>query len=193
MRGGGRGGWTPYTPPCENLATTSSQPNFEALAMCVVLAHPCAAFHRCTCGLRRCAVVVAAALISYDHIKVAAEMTTRRRQSWLTTSSTSMHDYVGSLIPYIGSLLQLIFHCATHLVVTMIYDPFTCKFPECNGRCRASVAYPFPSSGVRAVLCSFLVWIFCCMALIGSIGIEKRWKLIVSCDWMASSRKHHRD
>jgi hypothetical protein len=32
------------------------------------------------------------------------------------------------------SLLQLIFRCATSLVVTMIYDPFTCKFSECNGR-----------------------------------------------------------
>jgi hypothetical protein len=71
-------------------------------------------------------------------------------------------------------------------VVTTIYDLFTCKFPGCNGRCRASVAYSFPYSGIRAILHSFLVWIFYCTALIGSVRVEKRWKLIVSDDWMAS-------
>jgi hypothetical protein len=64
--------------------------------------------------------------------------------------------------------------------------PFTCTFPGCNGRCSASVAYPLLYSGIRAVLCSVLVWIFCCTALIGSIGVEKMWKLIVWYDWMAS-------
>jgi hypothetical protein len=88
---------------------------------------------------------------------------------------------------YIGSLLQLIFYCVARLVVMTIYDPFTCKFPRCNSRCRASVAYSFPFSGIMAVLRSFFVWIFCCMALIGSIRVEKSWKLIMSCDWMASS------
>jgi hypothetical protein len=103
-----------------------------------------------------------------------------RRRLWSTTSSTPTCDYV-------GSLLQLFFHCSVCLVVTMIYDPFTYKFLGCNGRCSASVAHPSPYSGIRVVLHSFLVWIFCCMALIGSMGVEKRRKLIVSCDWMASS------
>jgi hypothetical protein len=51
--GEARGGLTPYTPPREILVATSSWSNFEALAMCVVLPHPCVAFHPCTCGLRR--------------------------------------------------------------------------------------------------------------------------------------------
>jgi protein-tyrosine phosphatase len=36
-------------------------------------------FHPCTCGLRRSVVVVAAALIGYDHVQVAIGTTTRRR------------------------------------------------------------------------------------------------------------------
>jgi hypothetical protein len=38
-------------------------------------------FYLCTCGLRRGDDAVAAALIGYDDVKVAAEMTTRRRRS----------------------------------------------------------------------------------------------------------------
>jgi hypothetical protein len=34
------------------LATTSSQPNPDTLVVWKVLAHPRAAFHPCTCGLR---------------------------------------------------------------------------------------------------------------------------------------------
>jgi hypothetical protein len=37
-----------------------------------------------------------------------------------------------------------IFRCTAHLVVMMIYDPFTCKFLMCNGRYRASVVYLIP-------------------------------------------------
>jgi hypothetical protein len=69
------------TPPRETLAAVSSQMNSGALAVRVVLAHPCAVFHPCTCGLHRGAAAVAAALISYDDVKVAVEMTTRRRRS----------------------------------------------------------------------------------------------------------------
>jgi hypothetical protein len=47
----------------------------------VVQAHPRAAFQPCVCGLRRGANVVVATLISYDNVKVAAKMTTRRRRS----------------------------------------------------------------------------------------------------------------
>jgi hypothetical protein len=79
MRGGARGELTPYTPPRETLAATSSRLNSEALAICVVLAHPRVAFHSCTCGLRRDVAAVAGALIDYDHAKVAVETTTRRR------------------------------------------------------------------------------------------------------------------
>jgi hypothetical protein len=68
-------------PPCETLTATSSPPNSEVLAARVVLAHPHVAFHLHTCGLHRGAVVVAIALIGYNDVKVAAEMTTRRRRS----------------------------------------------------------------------------------------------------------------
>jgi hypothetical protein len=66
-------------PPRETLVATSPRPNFKALAMRVVLAHSHVTFHPYTCGLRRCAVTIAAALISYDEIKVAAETTTMKR------------------------------------------------------------------------------------------------------------------
>jgi hypothetical protein len=85
----------------------------------------------------------------------------------MTISSTPTRDYV-------GSLLQHFFRCSACLVVMMIYDPFTCKFSGCNGRCSASVAYPSPYSGIRTILRSFLVWIFYCTTLIRSTGIEKR-------------------
>jgi hypothetical protein len=79
MRGGARGGLTLYMPPHKTLAAISSRPNFKTLATHVMLAHPHVAFHPCTCGLHRGAAAVAAALIGYDHVKVAAETTTRSR------------------------------------------------------------------------------------------------------------------
>jgi hypothetical protein len=106
---------------------------------------------------------------------------TRRRQLWSTTSSTQTRDYV-------ESLLQLFFHCWACLVVTPNYDTFTCKFFGCNSRCCASVAYPLYYSGFRVVFHSFWSRSFFCTALTGSIGVEKWGNLIVSCDWMASSR-----
>jgi hypothetical protein len=53
-------------PPRETLATTSSRSNSKALAVYVVLAHQCAAFHPCTYGLRRGTAAVVATLIGYD-------------------------------------------------------------------------------------------------------------------------------
>jgi hypothetical protein len=79
MRGGARGASTSYTPPHETMAAASSRPNYEALATRVVLAHPCAAFYPCRCGLRGGAAAVAATLISYDDIEVAVKMTMKRR------------------------------------------------------------------------------------------------------------------
>jgi hypothetical protein len=79
MRGGARDRLTSNTPPHKTLATTSSRPNSEAPDMCVVLAHPCAVFHLRACGLRRGVAAVAAALIGYDDVEVAAGMTTWRR------------------------------------------------------------------------------------------------------------------
>jgi hypothetical protein len=81
MTGAARGGLMSHTPPRETLAAASSRPNPEALATRVVLAHPYAMFHSCMCGFNRDVVVVAAALIGYDDIKVVAETTTRRRRS----------------------------------------------------------------------------------------------------------------
>jgi hypothetical protein len=81
MRGRARGELMPDMPPRETLAATSSQPIFEALTARVMLAHPRAAFHLRMCGLRRGAAAVAATLIGYDDVKVAAKMTTRRRRS----------------------------------------------------------------------------------------------------------------
>jgi hypothetical protein len=66
-------------PPRETLAATSSRSNSEALATRMVLADSHAAFHPYMCGLRRGAAAVAAALIGYDDVKVAAKTTTRRR------------------------------------------------------------------------------------------------------------------
>jgi hypothetical protein len=68
-------------PPRETLATASSRPNFKALAACLVLAHPHAAFHLCTCGLRGGTTVIAVALIGYDDVEVGAGMTMWRRRS----------------------------------------------------------------------------------------------------------------
>jgi hypothetical protein len=107
----------------------------------MVLAHPRTTFHPCTCGLR-------GGWSAMTILEVAARKPTRRRRSWSTASFTPTHDYV-------GSLLQLFFRYSARLVVTMIYDLFTCKFPLCNGRYNARVAYPLPYSSIRAVMRSF--------------------------------------
>jgi hypothetical protein len=70
-----------YTASRETLAATSTRPNSEALPARVVLAHQRAVLHPYTCGLCRGDTVVAVALIGYDDVKVAAEMTTGRRRS----------------------------------------------------------------------------------------------------------------
>jgi hypothetical protein len=93
MRGRARGRLTPYTPPRETLAATSSQLNFEALTACVVLAHPRVTFHPCTCGFHRDVDMVATALIDYDHVKVTVETTTRKGDR-STNSSKMTCDYV---------------------------------------------------------------------------------------------------
>jgi hypothetical protein len=113
----------------------------------MVLAHPRMIFHSCMCGFHGGVAAVTAALIGYDHMEVAAEMSTTRRRSWSTTSSIPTCNYV-------GSLLQIFFHCPVRLVV-MVHDSFTCKFFGCNSRCSDSVAYLLPYSGMRAVLRSF--------------------------------------
>jgi hypothetical protein len=126
-----------YTPPCETLAIAASQLYPEALAACMVLAHPRAMFHPCTCGLRGVAAAFAAALIGYDDrgdcclydhkeeaIVIDYFLSTDMRLRWNTALS--------------------LLRCSARLVVTMIYDPFTSKFPGCNGRYSASVAYLFP-------------------------------------------------
>jgi hypothetical protein len=133
-KGGGARGviQMPHKPPHKTLPATASRPNSEALAAHIVLAHPRAAFHPCTCGLHR----GTALLIGYDEVTVPAKTTTRRKGSWLSTSSTLTCDYV-------GSLLQLFLRCLACSVVTVIYEPFTCKFTECNGWCRVSLTYRF--------------------------------------------------
>jgi hypothetical protein len=146
MRGGARGELRPYMTQGEALAATSSRPNSEALATRVVLAYPCMVFYPCTCGLHRGAATVAATLIGYDNIKVAAETTTRRMRSWLTTSSILTRDYV-------RSLLQLFFHYSMRLVVT-IHDLLLTSIIGWHGRSTASVAYLLPYTGIRAILCS---------------------------------------
>jgi hypothetical protein len=139
MSGRARGEIDAYTPPCKTIAGASSQPNFEALAVHVVLLHPRAAFHRCMCGLHRGVV----ALISYDDVEVAVGMTTRRRRSRITTSSTPTCGYI-------RSLLQLFFRCSVCLVVT-IHDLLLASILGWHGRSSASVAYPFPYKDVLRV------------------------------------------
>jgi hypothetical protein len=117
-------------------AASSSRPNSEVLATREVLAHPHVTFHPCTCRLHGGDVAVAATQFGYDDVEVAARTTTRRRWSWSTTFSTPTRDYV-------GSLLQLLFHCSTHLVV-MIHDFLVASILGWHGSSSASVAYTFP-------------------------------------------------
>jgi hypothetical protein len=80
-------------PPRETLATTSSWMNFEVIAARVVLAHPCAVFHLCLCGLHRGATTVTAVLVGYDDVKAVAEtmidyfLYTNARLCWITAST----------------------------------------------------------------------------------------------------------
>jgi hypothetical protein len=135
IRGGARGAINPRMHTTTwNSSATSSRLNSEALAARVVLAHPRAVYHSYTCGLHRSAAAVAAALIGYNDIKVAADTTTMKRRSWSTTSSTSTSDYV-------GLLLQLIFCCSARLVVT-IHDLLLTSILGWHGRSSASLAYP---------------------------------------------------
>jgi hypothetical protein len=126
-------------PSRETLTTTSPWPNCEALAVRMVLADPRAAFHPYKCGLCRGIATVTVALIGYDDVKTAAEMTTRRRRSWSTTFSTPTCDYV-------GSLLQLFFRCSPRLVIT-IHDLLLTSILGWHSRCSACVAYPLPNTG----------------------------------------------
>jgi hypothetical protein len=103
MRGRIRGGLTPYTPSRETLAATSCRPNSEVLAVRVVLAHPHVSFHPCTCGFCR----GAAALIGYEHVKVATEMTTRRRRS------IDYFLYTDAQLHWIAASTHLLLCCAS--------------------------------------------------------------------------------
>jgi hypothetical protein len=115
MKGGPRGDVHLHATMWKTLATTtSSRPKPRALPTRKVLANPREVFHPCTCALRGGTAMIANALISYDDMEVAGGMTTRRRWSWSTTSSTPTCDYV-------GPLLQLFFCCLTCLAV-MIHD-----------------------------------------------------------------------
>jgi hypothetical protein len=88
-----------------------------------------------------------------------------RRWSWSTNSSTPTCNYI-------GLLLQLFIRHSVHLVVMTIYDPFTCKFPVCNGRCSASVAYPLPYNGIRAVFHSFWSGLFVARLWLDELGLK---------------------
>jgi hypothetical protein len=102
-------------------------------------------------------------------------MNTSRRRSRSNTSSTSMHDYV-------GSLLQLFFRCSVRLVVT-IHDLLLAGIIGWHGRSSASVAYPYRYSGITTVLCSsWSGW--CAMVICDSFkGLE----CIATSDWKISS------
>jgi hypothetical protein len=119
----------------------SAQP--KALAAHKVLAHPHAAFHPFTCGLRGGAAAVAATLISYDDVEVAVGMTTRRRRAWSSTSSTPTRDYV-------EPLLQLFFLWSARLVV-MIHSLLLASILGWHDRRSACVAYRCPIQNLPRV------------------------------------------
>jgi hypothetical protein len=116
--------------------------NFEALAMCVVLAQSRVMFHPCKCGLCGGDVTVAAVLIGYDDMKVAIRTITTRRWLWMITSSTlSVTTFVAAL-----TLLSLLSASVT------IHDLLLTSILGWHGRSSASVIYLFPYSSIRAVL-----------------------------------------
>jgi hypothetical protein len=101
-----------------------------ALAVCAVLAHRRPAFHPRMCGLRGGAAATAALIGCWDQGR-GARFVGRDR-----------------LLP-----LHRRVRCAAHLVV-MIYDLLLASILGICGS-DASVAYPFPYSGIRAILHSF--------------------------------------
>jgi hypothetical protein len=156
-------------------------------------------FHPYTCGLRGGAIAVAATLIGYNN---------RGGCCWeIPESKTIVIDYSSTpTCDYIGSLLQFFFRYSAHLVIMTIYDPFTCKFPGWNGRYSASVAYPFPYIGIRAVLQSFWSGSFVAHLWLDQSGLRRggswlchviEWLvhvLSLSCLWhVPTGWNHHRD
>jgi hypothetical protein len=93
MRGGARGAYTPTRHHVTTLDATSSRPDPKTLAACEVLAHPCATFHPCTCGLCGGAVVVVATLISYDDMRLLP----RRSRGDDHDQLLSLHQHVATL------------------------------------------------------------------------------------------------
>jgi hypothetical protein len=105
--------------------------------------------------------------------KVVAGMMMWKRRTWSTTSSKLMCDYV-------GPLLWLFFHCFACLVVT-IHDLLLVSFLVWHDRSSASIAYPYPYNGIRAVLhslrsrsCTYMWYVMDLFlhGLIRSIGVE---------------------
>jgi hypothetical protein len=134
-------------PKCHHvttLAATTSWSDPKILAACEVIAHPRMSFNPCVWALHWGVAAVATTLISYNDVEVTNRTITRRRWWWSTTSSTLTHDYVGSLI-------QLFFHCIARLVVT-IHNFLLASFLGWHGRSSTSIAYSFPYSGIKAVL-----------------------------------------
>jgi hypothetical protein len=82
VRGGARSAYTTACHHVKTLATaSSSRPNSKALAMREEIAHPHMTFHPCMFGLCGGAAAVAAAVIGYDNVEVAARMNMSKRRS----------------------------------------------------------------------------------------------------------------
>jgi hypothetical protein len=135
----------PYTAPRETLAAAAFLPIFKALVAHVVLAHPCVAFHPCTCGLCGGAVAVTAVLIDYF-------LNTDAWLCWIATLTLLLLLNVSSGN---GDLWPL------YLQVSY------------NGRCNASVAYPLPYSGIRAILRSFWFRSFAARFWLDQSGLKR--------------------
>jgi hypothetical protein len=139
-----------HTPICNHvktLAATSCRPNPETPATCEVLAHPRAAFHPYTCGLRGVAATVAAALISYDDVRLLSRRPQGRDNRdrllpvyWRVTTLDRYFNYYILMCDYVKPLLQLFFLYSMRLVVT-IHDLLFTSFIRCHGRNSAGIAY----------------------------------------------------
>jgi hypothetical protein len=130
-----------YTQTCHHvttLAATSSRPNPETLAAHEVLALPHTTLHPCMCGLCGGATIVADALINY--YGGARSLLGRRCGGDDCDRLLPLHQHASTL----DQLLQLFFHCSTHLVVT-IHDILVTSFLGWHNGSSASVVYPFPS------------------------------------------------
>jgi hypothetical protein len=98
----------PYTSPRETLAA-ASRPNSKTIAAHVVLAHPRAVFHPCTCGLRESTAAAATALIGCDDVEVATGTTKigeddRDRLLPLHRRATTLNRYSNSsLLPLLST------------------------------------------------------------------------------------------